>query len=155
MKEHYNTRDSYKLYKKNTKKPICEKDYITITNNFFKFISNELLVKGVIILPERLGILRVIGTKTPIRIEDGDIKGLAPDWKKTKELWGKDTESKNKKKLIYHFNEDTNGIRYRFFWGTNKVYVENKSLYVLKMTRTIKRALVKSIRNGTEYLIKK
>ena len=87
-------------------------------------------------------------------IEDGEIKGLAPDWVKTKQLWDSDTEAKENKQLVYHFNEETNGIRYKFSWSKNRVLVSNKTLYNLRMTRSNKRELSKLVREGKEYLIK-
>ena len=55
---------------------------------------------------------------------------------------------------MYHFNEHTNGIRYRFFWNKARVLVSNKTLYNLKMARVNKRALSENIKNGKEYMIK-
>ena len=105
-------------------------------------------------LTERLGKLSIFGKKVKVRIEDGEIKGLAPDWVKTKELWESDSTAKERKQLVYHFNEDTNGIRYKFSWSKNRVLVSNKTLYTLRMTRTNKRELSKLVREGKEYLIK-
>ena len=114
----------------------------------------KLLSTGEIILPERLGKLSIFGKKVNVRIEDGEIKGLAPDWVKTKQLWDSDEEAKNNKQLVYHFNEETNGIRYKFFWSKNRVLVSNKTLYNLRMTRSNKRELSRLVREGKEYLIK-
>jgi hypothetical protein len=119
-----------------------------------KFLSSKLLSTGEIIIPERLGKLSIFGKKVKIRIEDGEIKGLAPDWVKTKELWDSDPVAKQNKQLVYHFNEETNGIRYKFAWSKNRVLVSNKTLYNLKMTRSNKRGLSKLVREGREYLIK-
>ena len=120
-----------------------------------KFLSNKLLEKGSIIIPERLGNLSIIGKKIKVRIEEGKIKGLAPDWVKTKELWEEDSQAKLEKQLVYHFNENTNGIRYKYSWSKNRVLVTNKTLYNLKMTRENKRNLSKLVTEGKEYLIVK
>ena len=80
---------------------------------------------------------------------------MAPDWVKTKELWESDKEAKKNKQLVYHFNEETNGIRYKFAWSKNRVLVSNKTLYNLRMTRSNKRELSKLVREGKEYLIVK
>ena len=154
MKKFYNTRDSYVVYKNMSDNPINISEYVQIINQFMKFLILKLLSTGEIILPERLGRLSIFGKKVNVRIENGEIKGLAPDWVKTKQLWDSDEEAKNNKQLVYHFNEETNGIRYKFFWSKNRVLVSNKTLYNLKMTRSNKRELSKLVREGKEYLIK-
>ena len=154
MKKFYNTRDSYVVYKNMSDNPINISEYVQIINQFMKFLILKLLSTGEIILPERLGRLSIFGKKVNVRIEDGEIKGLAPDWVKTKQLWDSDEEAKNNKQLVYHFNEETNGIRYKFAWSKNRVLVSNKTLYNLRMTRTNKRALSNLVKEGKEYLIK-
>lgn len=154
MKSYYNTRDSYVIYKHSSDNPMDIKKFILITNSFMKFLSKKLLDTGSITIPERLGNLNIIGRKVKVRVEDGEIKGLAPDWAKTKQLWDQDSVAKENKQLVYHFNEQTNGIRYKFFWSKNRVLVSNKTLYNLKLTRTNKRELSQLVKNGKEYLIK-
>ena len=155
MKKFYNTRDSYVVYKNMSVNPINISQYVQIINHFMKFLSSKLFSTGEIILPERLGRLSIFGKKVNVRIEDGEIKGLAPDWVKTKQLWDSDAEAKKNKQLVYHFNEETNGIRYKFSWSKNRVLVSNKTLYNLRMTRSNKRELSKLVREGKEYLIVK
>ena len=154
MKKFYNTRDSYIVYKNMSVNPINISQYVQIINHFMKFLSSKLLSTGEINIPERLGKLSIFGKKVNVRIEDGEIKGLAPDWVKTKQLWESDEEAKNNKQLVYHFNEETNGIRYKFAWSKNRVLVSNKTLYNLRMTRSNKRELSKLVKNNKEYLIK-
>lgn len=154
MKKFYNTRDSYVVYKNMSVNPINISQYVQIINHFMKFLSSKLLSTGEITIPERLGKLSIYGKKVKVKVEDGQIKGLAPDWVKTKELWESDKEAKNKKQLVYHFNEETNGIRYKYVWSKNRVLVSNKTLYNLRMTRTNKRELSRLVREGKEYLIK-
>lgn len=154
MKNFYNIRDSYIIYKNTSNSPINIVQYLKIVNQFMKFLINKLFERGQILLPEKLGNLQIIGKKVKVKIENGQIKGLAPDWFKTKELWKNDSEAKQKKQLVYHFNEQTNGIRYRFFWSKSRVLVKNKTLYNVKMTRTNKRTLSQLVKNNKEYLIK-
>ena len=154
-KNHYNINDSYVVYKNISNDPVDKSIYLQITNQFMKFLSFKLLSQGEINIPERLGKLSIYGKKVKVKVEDGQIKGLAPDWVKTKELWESDKEAKNKKQLLYHFNEETNGIRYKYVWSKNRVLVSNKTLYNLRMTRTNKRELSKLVKEGKEYLIVK
>jgi len=153
-KRYHNTRDSYKTYVKNTDNPVSVSVYLSIINGFMQFLMGKLFIRGEIQLPERLGKLQIVGKKVNVRIEDGKIKGLAPDWAETKKLWDEDSKAKKEKQLVYHFNEETNGIRYRFFWSKARALVANKTLYNLKLTRTNKRILSSLIKDGKEYLIK-
>lgn len=152
--KHLNIRSSYSVYSNISEDPIDIKIYMLIVKGYLKFLIQRLFDKGEISIPEKLGKLQVIGKKVKVRIEDGVIKGLAPDWVKTKELWKQDPEAKDRKQLVYHFNEDSNGIRYKFHWSTNRVLVANKTLYSLRLTRTNKRDLSNKIKQGKEYLIK-
>ena len=154
-KNHYNINDSYVVYKNISNDPVDKSIYLQITNQFMKFLSSKLLSQGEINIPERLGKLSIYGKKVKVKVEDGQIKGLAPDWVKTKQLWDSDEEAKNNKQLVYHFNEETNGIRYKYVWSKNRVLVSNKTLYNLRMTRSNKRELSKLVREGKEYLIVK
>ena len=90
----------------------------------------------------------------PIKVsydEEGNIKGLSPNWKKTKELYDRCPECKEKRQIVYNMNEHSDGIRYSFNWGLRNVMLKNKSYYVLKMTRANKRDLYRSILSGKEY----
>lgn len=147
-----NIRDSYKKYKDESNNPVEIETYVKVVNAFMKFLAKKLLETGEIILPERLGRVFVRGRKSNFTVEDGRIKGLAPDWKKTKELWEKDKEASENKTLVYHFNEETDGIRYKFIWGKERVLVTNKTLYDLRMTRSNKRDLSSRIKSGQEYI---
>jgi len=155
MKNYYNIPNSYETYKKVSKKPISKVEYVKILNDFMLFLTKKLFEVGEILLPARLGILKIVGSKIKVKTENGTIKGLAPDWVKTKKLWDSDIEAKNKKQLVYHFNEETNGIRYRFVWSKKRIFLNNKTLYVLKMTRKNKRTLSNLVKNSKEYLIVK
>jgi len=152
--DRHNLRTSYKDYKIQVEEPVDIKIYISIVNGFMKFIVTKLFHRGEVMLPERLGNIDIIGHKPTVEIIDGEIKGLAPDWAKTKQLWDNDNEAKINKTLVYHFNEDTAGVRYRFRWSKNRVMVSNKTLYSIRMCRANKRALSALVKQGKEYLIK-
>lgn len=153
-KDFYNIRDTYVIYENLSNNPISKSQYGEIVKKFMKFLIDKLLESGEILIPERLGKLSIFGKKIKIVVENDKIKGLAPDWVKTKQLWEEDSQAKENKQLVYHFNEETNGIRYKFFWSKNRVLVTNKTLYNLRMTRTNKRTLSNLVREGKEYLIK-
>lgn len=154
MKNHLNLRDSYSTYKEQVEEPIDIKTYMYIVNGFMKFLMYRLFRVGEITLPDKLGTLSIIGKKQKIKVEEGKIKGCSPDWKSTKELWENNPEAKANKQLVYHFNEETNGVRYKFFWAKKNVAMTNKTLYTLKLARNNKRLLSRLIKEGKEYLIK-
>jgi hypothetical protein len=153
-KDYLNTRDSYKTYLKTSTNPVDVSTYVKIVNGYMKFLIQKLFSKGNITLPLRLGKLQIVGKKVKVQIENGKIKGLAPDWVNTKKLWEEDPKAKKDKTLVYHFNEHTDGIRYRFFWSKARALVANKTLYDLRLTRTNKRELSSLVSSGKEYLIK-
>lgn len=153
-RDFHNIKDSYKLYKELDLNPIPLSLYLQITNGYMKFLMRRLFETGEIPIPERLGFIRIVGRKVRARVQNGVVKGLAPDWVKTKELWAINEQAKEEKKLVYHFNEETNGIRYRFSWGKTRVLVANKGYYQFIATRKNKRTLSDIIKNGKEYLIK-
>lgn len=147
-------RDSYKSYKSKSDNPVSVKDFAKINNDFNKFIMANLFAGEELKLPARMGTISIKGKKTKIKFdEEGRLKGYAPDYKATKELWKKCPECKEKKQLVFHLNEHTNGIRYKFFWSKERVLVENKTFYTLVFTRTNKRFLASLIQEGKEFYV--
>ena len=144
----------YKRYKERIKNPVDIKTYIKLAADYNKFLINKVLQGFEVMLPMRMGTLCIIGRKQNVRLEDGKVVGLAPDWVKTKQLWEKSIEAKKNKKLIYHTNSHTDNIRYKYFWSKSKVLVENKTLYALRMTRENKRNVHKRIKEGQQYKTK-
>lgn len=145
---------SYNHYCSLVKEPVSKPVYSKICREYLKFLSTRLLLDGEVKLPERMGTLQIQGKRPKVKVEDGKIKGLSPDWRSTLDLWESDPQAKEEKKLIYHFNEDTDGVRYKYHWSKKNVLVQNKYLYSLKMCRTNKRALASQIKQGKEYKIK-
>lgn len=150
-----NTRDSYKLYKKSTTNPVNIKDYITYTNEYNKFLMSKVFEGYEVTLPSRLGTLSITGKKQIISFdENGKIKGLAPDWVKTKKLWDSNEVAKEKKQLLYHTNTHTDNTRYKIFWSKQKIIVQNKILYSFRLTRENKRKINSLIKEGKQYVTK-
>ncbi|MDB4285894.1 hypothetical protein N9933_01170 [bacterium] len=147
-----NTRDTYKRYKKFSKKPVSIKEYLDINSLFIKYMISNVLNGESISLPERFGTLSIVGKKTKIKFDEFNRpKGLAPDWKRTKRLWAKNEEAKEKKQLVFHTNDHSDGIRYKFLWSKKRMFIKNKTLYSLILTRANKRAVAKNVKNGQEY----
>lgn len=155
MSQTYYSKYYYKHYKSLSKNPIKYELYIKIVKDFMLFLASELLNFGKVLLPEKLGTIHILGISLKIKVKDNVIKGLAPDWKSTKDLWAEDNEAKLAKTIIYHFNEESNGIRYSVKWDRKRVLLSNKFLYDFKLARKHKRALSKMIQNKKEYYVKK
>lgn len=151
---HLNSRDSYQIYRAKSSNPVDVKTYLDICYKFNKFVVGKVLEGHTVVFPSRLGKLSVVGKKVTPRVVDGEIKGLAPDWVGTKALWDRNPQARENKQLVYHFNEHTDNVRYKFIWSKNRVLVTNKTAYSLKLTRTNKRKLSSLIKEGKEYYIK-
>lgn len=150
-----NLRDSYKKYITTTDNPVDIKTYLLITGDYNKFLIDKVLDGHEITLPSRMGTLSIMGKRQEIKVdEEGNIKGLAPDWVKTKQLWESNPEAKERKQLLYHTNAHTDNTRYKYFWSKSRVLVENKTLYALRMTRNNKRAVHSKIVQGKQYMTK-
>lgn len=146
-------RTSYKFYKENVDNPLSLREYMTIVYGFFAFLLKEVLATKEISIPHKLGKLSITGTKIVPRVIDGKIKGLPPDWKATNELWKTCEECKENKQLVFHLNEHSSGIRYKFKWSKKNVLVENKYFYYFRPARAVKRELAKLINEGKEFFI--
>jgi hypothetical protein len=129
-------------------------DFISIIEGFMKFISAKIIDGEMVILPVNSGRIEVIGKKIkPRTLEDGTLIGVAPDWVGTKKLWDSNPEAKKNKTLVYHFNEHSNGIRYKIHWFKLKSGVMHKGLYSFYPTRSNSRAIWKAIMSNKEYRI--
>lgn len=149
-----NVRYSYKHYKESSEEPIPLKTYAKIVNDFNRFSMDLVFAGEEIKLPARMGTLSVKGKKIPIKLdENGRIKGQAPNYKATNELWEKCPDCKANKQLVFHLNEHTDGIRYKFFYSKERMLVENKMYYTLVFTRTNKRKLSALAIAGKEYYV--
>lgn len=148
-----NIRTSYKQYKKECDNTVDIKTYIDISTRYIKFLVDKIEEGYEVTLPSRLGTLKIVGTKQQIRFDkDGKVKGLSPNWPKTKELWNSNPEAKAKKQIVYNTNEHSSGIRYKYLWSKRRVIVTNKTLYSMKMTRENKRRIYRAIMAGKEYI---
>jgi nucleoid DNA-binding protein len=147
---------SYKHYKKAEKNTqVDRKNFCKIVNAFNKHIMEFVFEGHTVKLPEKMGTLSVVGKKIVPRYNEEleRIDNQAVDYKETKKLWAKCPECKENKKVVYHLNEHTNNVRYRFFWSKEKMIVENKFFYTMVFTRGNKRHLSQLIQNGKEYYV--
>lgn len=150
-----NVRDSYKLYKESTDNPVDSKTYIAYANEYNRFLVSKVLEGYEVTLPMKSGTLSIVGRKQKMKIgDDGKIKGLAPDWVSTKKLWDSNPEAKERKQLLYHTNEHTDNVIYKFLWSKKRMITENKILYALRMTRENKRSSNSLFKEGKQFKTK-
>ena len=147
-------RDSYKTYRENSENPVKLKTYLEINDGFIKFFVSKLMEGDIVKLPERLGTMEFVGKKVVPKVTNDEIvKGLAPNWKATHEYWKQNPEAKKKKEVLFHFNEATNGIRYKIRWSKKHAFVLNKEFYIFVLSRRNKRKFASLIKQGVEYFV--
>jgi DNA polymerase elongation subunit (family B) len=147
---------SYKQYRESGGGlEVNRKDFCKIVNEFNKHIMNLVFEGDEVKLPEKMGTLSVRGKKVIPRYNEelGRIDNEAVDYGETNKLWAKCPECKEKKQVVYHLNEHTDNIRYKFFWSKDRMIVENKLFYTMIFTRTNKRHLSQLIQNGGDYYV--
>lgn len=150
----YNLTASYKYYKEKNPQGVNSTTYLKIVSDFMLYIMSKVFEGFEVKLP-RIGTISIVGRKVKPKLdEEGNIKGLAPNWAKTKQLWDSNPEAKAKKELVYCFNEHSNGIKYNFKWGKGNVLIVNKMLYSLRLSRDNKRTLNRLItEENREYIV--
>lgn len=131
---------------------ISKDEYLKITSGFMKFIADKIVDGDEVILPMGMGTIMVTGRKQDLKVdEDGNIRGLAPDWRRTIKLWKDNPEAKKEKKMVYFFNEHTRGIIYKFSWYTLNIPLRFKKVFAFYAIRKNKRQVSDNIINGKEY----
>ena len=116
----------------------------------FDLIINEAWIFKI---PSRLGLFRIRKRKTKFILDkDGnlDTKYLNVDYKATKDLWATDEEARKEKKLIFHFNEHTDGYKFPWYWDKRISNAKNQSLYKVIITRTHNRYKCKVLKSNTK-----
>lgn len=149
-----NLRSSYKDYKQGVSNPVDINTYLKIAQGFILYIMRKLFEGHDIQLGpgDSLGTLGVRGRKiATFTDKNGEIKGAAPSWSKTKKLWDENPEAKANRQLVYCTNEHTNGLTFKIVWFKKDMRLHNKSYYTIIFSRKNKRTLSKLIKEGKEY----
>jgi hypothetical protein len=153
-------KDIYKEYKKEyktikkDKSFIINREFLRIIYLFLKFLIKKV-IEGEEVVLLKLGTLKVLGRKQEISYdENNNIKGISPNWVKTKKLWENNEQARKEKRKVYNTNEHSDGIRYKYNWGKKKLILKFKILYALQFSRENKRMLSKKIKEGKDYLTK-
>ena len=149
-----NTATSYRIYKKEVENPRPVSVYTEIVYGFFKYMVSLILDGHEIKLPQNCGTMYVKGKVIKPKLDAfGNITGASPDWVKTKQLRESNPQAAADRKIVYHLNDHTNGIRYAIKWTKKNIIAENKSFYSFRAVRAVKRTLSDLIKNNKEYIV--
>lgn len=157
-----NIRSSYTFYRKHYGEGIPGVDYrdglpiyIDIVNGFMKFMMKKIFEGYDVRLAAKLGVVGIRGKKVkPFIDENGDVKGVAPNWGETKKLQARDEKAKKDRTIVYCFNEHSNGIKYNFYWSSIDVIIINKTYYGFTFSRWNRRELSRLVQEeGKEYIV--
>jgi len=78
--------------------------------------------------------------------KDGELINRPPvDYKKTKELWERNPEAKERKQKVYHTNEHTNGYVMKWHFNRDKVPAKYKLYYHFKISQMNKERLTNAL----------
>lgn len=159
-----NIRDSYKYFykeecRKSEEEPVSLRVYLDIVHGFIKFILRKIF-QGYDVELSTGKSLGTVGIRGNVKIgrlnKEGEIRGLPPDWGATKRLWRDCPECMERREIIYHTNEHTNGISYQFVWKRVGMKIAHKKIYSLILTKGPKgnkRAISKAIISGQEFIV--
>lgn len=118
--------------------------YKAINCAFIKYMMRLVSEGHYVVLPGRMGSVQVVGKKENLRIVNGKIEGLAPDWVATKKFR---EENPDTDKIIYHTNNESDGVRYKIKWSRMGSLCKNKKRYMLIFSRGNKRYISSLIKN--------
>jgi len=150
-----NIGSTYDHYVNSVEEPVSKKDYVHINNLFSKFVA-KLIIRGFMVtFPKGMGKVYVAGRKIKKFFDDSGGSKLAPDWGRTRKLWKKSEKARREGKIVRFTNEESNNCIYRVRWSKKRTNVINKNFISLRLTRTNKRQIAKSIKEGKEYIIVK
>ena len=147
---------SYKYYReKGGTTKVKRTEFCKVAKDFNKHMMDLVFEGNEVKIPERLGVISVRGKKIETKFDEdlGRISNQCIDFGETNKMWARNPELKEKKQMVYHLNEHSNGVRYRYFWSRDRVLVENKMFYTMVFTRANKRKLSRLIKSGIEYYI--
>src|SRR3990167_6641957 len=106
---------------------------------FFRKVAEECIKDNFELrLPRRMGFIAVKKYKNKTKFKDNAgyrFFNIPVDWKATKEMWKEHPEAKEKKKVVFHKNEETHGHILRFYWDNYTCPIKNKYGYYFKATR--------------------
>lgn len=152
VKTDFGNYDYYKYFLSKHDSPVITRSVFgQIIKEFNVHVRDRVSTKGAeYTFPYRIGKLELRKLKTEVKIDDqGNIVNNLPiNWRDTRKLWEENAQAREKKTKIRYTNEHTEGYTFRIFYKTSKANFKNKSIYKMKVNRTLKRQLSSSIFAG-------
>jgi hypothetical protein len=151
-KADYGMSNYYKFYDKKYGSKVDKKKFNKIVTEFNKGLVDLILNSNISYkMPYLNLILEIRKDKRKPRIENGTLVNPVPvDWKRTKALWERDKEAKEKKLLVRYNNSHSSGYVFRLFLKKFNSTIKNKGVLKIKTNRKFQRQLSKRIKNLDE-----
>lgn len=154
----YTSKDVFKFYKDKYSGKISNKKFRKILQEYNQEILRMIVFDGLdYSMGYRLGSIRIKKFDNSLKLnEDGEIANkLRPNWDKTLKKWSELYPDKTPeeikeipdKPVVYHLNEHTDGVVFRWFWDKVTSNIKNQSAYKFEPVRAIKREAAKAWKN--------
>ena len=158
FKSDYGLGDVFKYYEEKfgNKYNVSSRNFVQTCAKLNQAVVNMMIYdKREFYFPANLGGWRIKRRKTKFKLDDsGELKttNLPVDYQATKKLWAEDPKAKKEKRLIFIFNDHTDGYRFRFWWDKSTCRVKNQSRYYIKPSRYNSRLLAKAVKDPSQTL---
>jgi len=126
--------------------------YREVIKKFNLYFESRILKGDYIRLPFGLGALLIVGRKNVPKIdENGNVRGLCPNYGATYKLWSENPQAKAEGKKIYFENNHSDGYTYKLIWNKQAKSFRNAYLYTLRTGRLTRKKIYEAIVEGAEY----
>lgn len=146
--------DIYKYYLKNrinNNTEIKQTLFTSVLTDYNDHKTNQTVYRNLPFQLPYLGRLEIIKYKPKARFINNKVFGYPVNFKKTKELWEKDSNAKAEKRVVLHLNEESD--KYLMFWKWVKsVHLVNQTVYRFVPLRKIKQKIPTALKT-TNYNI--
>jgi len=169
IKRKYATTDYFMAYRKKKKnqynRRITRKDFVVradygiIVAEYYAAISKTIIYDALSYYNSfKMGAVEIVKYELNLLDEKGELRrqALKVDWQATKDNWkvvyGKNTSVAElklikDKPLIYHTNDHSDGMSYRWLWDRRSATMKHQAKYMFKPVRKNSRLLASAIKN--------
>jgi hypothetical protein len=120
--------------------------YKKILSHFFGVMWRMIIDGHMIVLPHKLGSIRLAVRNTPL----GNIDKLRIDFNESRKMW-KERPDLYGKQFVYHTNEHTGGKYIRLFHSHKNVLNRNTQIYKIHACEAQKKLYSTAFKNGKQY----
>lgn len=145
---HFGANDYYQYYRQQGG-TVSRSQFGIILKSINLIIADKILEGYSFKMPSRMGILAVTKKKEYVGFKEGKAVTNRPiDYRATLDLWEKNPQAKEERKLVRFINKHTNGWIYKVSYNKYYANYKNKTTFSLQINRKIKRQLAKNIFGG-------